>query len=154
MNRFYVDWVNDLRTPPYIRTILGHFHVYWSNWVRLHRTVSRVIHAIHVPRNLRRYASDNFRTKYKSVFLGPVRWMVGWFVGSFQSDANRIGSHLTHNFIHDAGDDAIECTHTNVYRTTQSCVFGWFREHIKNNKENTKVSKNLLNLHGLFLNWK
>lgn len=87
MNRFYVDWVNDSRTPPYIRTILGHFRVYWSNWVRLHRMVSRVIHAIHVPRNLLRYAWDNFRTKYKSVFLGPV-FVVGFidFVCLFQSN--------------------------------------------------------------------
>lgn len=100
MNRFYVDWVIDSRTPPYIRTILGHFHVYWSNWVRLHQMVSRVIHAIHVPRNLLRYALDNFRTKYKSVFLGPVCWFRNR--NRFEFNVNVYGTTQTNSV--DIGD--------------------------------------------------
>lgn len=40
--------------------------------------VSRVIHAIHVLRNLLRCGLDNFRTKYKSVFLGPGQFRNNW----------------------------------------------------------------------------
>lgn len=50
--------------------------------------------------------------------------MVGWLVGLFQSDANRVGSNLTHNFIHDADDDAIECAHTQTCIEQHNRVFG------------------------------
>lgn len=83
MNRSYADWAIDLRTPLYIHTIPGPIRVHWLNSGMPHRKQRPMKHVIHVLRSLRRYVSDNFRTKYRSVFLAPV------FTSQRENEQNR-----------------------------------------------------------------
>lgn len=72
-NRSYVDLAIDLKILLYIRTILGRTRECSLNLMMQHRMANRVKHATHVLRILHRCALDNFRTKYKSESLVPMR---------------------------------------------------------------------------------